>query len=139
MSAQQAADAAGVSKARWSQVENGYEKKPDGMYYPVRASDGLLARMADAVGLGASRLESEGDRPDAAAVLREMERRSAGDEGHGVIPGDAPVCTFEDSILGEPNISDDMKADVIRIHRLGQHANCRPLAEDAPERERALA
>ncbi len=76
----QAAEAAGISKARWSQVENGYERR-DGQWYPVMASDGLLARMAAAIGLDADRLASAG-RQDAAAIVREMQgRRDAPDAG----------------------------------------------------------
>jgi len=71
----QAAQKAGISKARWSQVENGHERR-GGLWYPVSATDGLLARMAEAVGLDAGRLEQAG-RADAAAVLREMNRPAA--------------------------------------------------------------
>lgn len=44
-----------------------------------------------------------------------------------LIPDDAPLCTFEESILGEPSISEDSKAQLIRTHRAGGHSNCRPL------------
>jgi len=73
MSVQDAATAAGISKARWSQVVGGHESRR-GRTQPVVASDGLLARMAAAVGVDADRIEQAG-RPDAAEVLREMQRR----------------------------------------------------------------
>ena len=69
----EAARRAGVSVARWSQVENGRETRK-GVVRPVRAKPGTIAHMADAVGIDAGRLEAEGQRPDAAAVLREMDR-----------------------------------------------------------------
>jgi transcriptional regulator with XRE-family HTH domain len=55
------------------------------------------------------------------------------------IPPDAPVCTFEQEILAAGTaVSDETKAQVIRVHRLGGHSNCRPLAEAAGEqRQRA--
>lgn len=64
----------GVSKARWSQVETGYETR-DGTLRVVQARAGTLARMANAVGVTAERLETEGARPDAAEILREISRR----------------------------------------------------------------
>lgn len=71
-----AAEVAGISAARWSQVETGYESRL-GRYKPVRARDSTLAHMAYAVGVTAERLEETG-RPDAAEVLREILRsRSA--------------------------------------------------------------
>ena len=42
------------------------------------------------------------------------------------IPADAPVCSFEQSILGEDGISEETKVQLIRVHRAGGHANCRP-------------
>jgi len=68
-----AARAAQISKARWAQIEAGYETRKDG-YHPVRAPAGTLAHMARAVGISPERLETEGERPDAAGVLREIMR-----------------------------------------------------------------
>src|SRR5580700_9701840 len=66
-----AAARAGISKARWTQVETGREKRKDG-YHPAVAPAGTLARMARAVpGVTPERLEEAG-RPDAAEVLREI-------------------------------------------------------------------
>lgn len=70
----EAARIAGISKARWSQVELGYEWR-EGGFRPVRAGAGTLAHMAYAAGVSPERLETEGERPDAAAVLREIERQ----------------------------------------------------------------
>jgi len=73
-----AAEAAGISKARWSQVETGYEMRR-GRYKPVTARPGTLARMALALGISPQRLEDDGKRRDAALVLAEILRgKSAG-------------------------------------------------------------
>lgn len=64
------------SASRWSQIENGYETR-DGSYKLVRAPADTLARMAGvlhAYGLTPERLETEGQRPDAAEIFREMLR-----------------------------------------------------------------
>jgi hypothetical protein len=71
-----AAHAAGISKGRWSQVELGYESRT-GEVRPVQGSDGTIARMAHAVGISPERLETEGGRPDAAVILREIIRRES--------------------------------------------------------------
>jgi transcriptional regulator with XRE-family HTH domain len=68
-----AAEAAGISKARWSQVESGYEVRA-GRYKPVTARHGTLARMALALGISPQRLGDEGKRRDAALVLAEILR-----------------------------------------------------------------
>lgn len=65
-----ASRAAGISTARWSQVENGYETRL-GRPKPVRAPAGTLAHMAHAVGVTPERLEAVG-RSDAAEILREI-------------------------------------------------------------------
>lgn len=68
------ARAAGISKARLSQIENGFERRL-GSYRPVRGGDGTIAHLAAAVGISPSRLREAG-RADAAAVLEEIERRA---------------------------------------------------------------
>jgi hypothetical protein len=73
-----AAKRAGISTARWSQIEQGHETR-DGERRPATAPADTLAYMAAAIGLPAGRLETEGQRPDAAAVLREMQRPQGGD------------------------------------------------------------
>jgi hypothetical protein len=91
-----AARSAGISVARWSQIENGYERR-EGEYKPVRASDGLLAHMAHAVGLTPERL-TEAGRQDAAEILREIERREEPDLP-GLLPGDPD--SFRDILQDE--------------------------------------
>jgi transcriptional regulator with XRE-family HTH domain len=68
-----AAKSAGITDTRWSQIERGHERRK-GMDVPARAKAGTLARMARAIGIPPERLESEGRRPDAAEILREILR-----------------------------------------------------------------
>lgn len=66
-----AARSAQISVARWSQIENGYERR-HGEYKPISGSAPAIAHMAYAVGLSPERLASEGERPDAAEILAEI-------------------------------------------------------------------
>src|ERR1700724_3412021 len=79
------AKAAGISKARLSQIENGYERRAAG-YRPVRGRDDTIAHLADAVGVSPERLERAG-RPDAARVLREMRRQDDDEDFPDLPPG----------------------------------------------------
>lgn len=83
--APEAAKEAGMSAARWSQIELGYESRL-GRYKPVRPKDATLAHMAFAVGVAPHRLE-QADRPGAAEILREILRlraeQAAADGGPG--------------------------------------------------------
>jgi transcriptional regulator with XRE-family HTH domain len=72
-----AAKAAGISVARWSQIENGYEMRL-GEARPVQGTRSTIAHMAAAIGLEPARLATEGARPDAAAVLAEILRSDGG-------------------------------------------------------------
>jgi len=70
-----AARLAGVSRDNWGHIERGYQNL--GAKRAPRSAPGnasTVARMADAVGITPERLEEAG-RSDAAAVLREMDRR----------------------------------------------------------------
>lgn len=70
-----AAAKAGISVARWSQIENGHETR-QGEIRPARAKSATLARMAAAVGVSSARMEAEGCDPEAAAIMREIERQA---------------------------------------------------------------
>lgn len=65
---------AGISPARWSQIENGYEVRQERVK-AVNSRAVTLAHMAAAVALSPERLETEGERPDAAVILREIIRQ----------------------------------------------------------------
>lgn len=78
-----AATAAGISKARWSQIETGYETRSGG-WREVRGRPVTIAHMAYAVGVTPERLEAAAHEydsaaeqrrvTDAAAILREILR-----------------------------------------------------------------
>jgi len=110
MSVAEAAAVAGISKARWSQVENGHETRL-GTRHAVIASDGLLARMADAVGADADRLAGSGRR-DAAAVLREIHRRRL-----SAVPSAAPRYSSPSlqRIADDPDLDDETKQAMIAL------------------------
>lgn len=67
LSIRKAAAAAGISEARWRQLEGGFRNTTIG-YAPEDAPDGTLARMALAVGVIPGELRAAG-RPEAAALL----------------------------------------------------------------------
>jgi hypothetical protein len=67
-----------LSSTWWRSVENGYEPRDEGLR-PVSGLDYQVAHMARAVSLSPERLETEGARPDAAIVLREMLRSDPAD------------------------------------------------------------
>lgn len=122
VSLQQAAHAAGISKAWLSSVETGHDsrsKQGDGTR-PVRASDEIIARLAFYLRISPERLEGEGQRPDAAAVLREMLGR------HGAplppppsVDGEPPQ--FESPALQriweDPDLSEPVKLALIALAR----------------------
>lgn len=105
ISVPEAARLAGISKARWTQIESGRESR-NGIEKEVNAKADTLAHMAHAVGVAPDRLEAEGGRPDAAEVLREILRD---EEARASIPaplrpvtaweGDGPEAEFIAKIL----------------------------------------
>jgi len=78
--------------------------------------------------LGAALRKEYPKLPDLTGALIAATGRSAHDEAPPGIPADAPVCTAEQSLLDDPEINDAARAQLIRVHRLGKHMNCRPLA-----------
>lgn len=102
MTVPEAVKRSGVSKARWSQVESGYETR-NGVTRPVQVKPDTLARMARAVGLSPERLESEGQRPDAAEILREILRSQPEGPRLSPVPDPAPpldLSTADDALIG---------------------------------------
>lgn len=73
MSTQDVARKAGISAVRLTQVENGYETR-NGQIRAVHAKPGTMAHIAHALEISPERLEQEGQRPDAAPILREILR-----------------------------------------------------------------
>ena len=72
MSIRKASRLAGISYGRWRQITSGYQNVSPGSYARVHAPARTLARMAAAVDVEPEQLDNAG-RPDAAAILREMQ------------------------------------------------------------------
>lgn len=87
----EAAKRAGVSVARWSQIEAGSEIR-HGNVNPVAGRAGTIARMAAEVGLTAERMASEGQRPDAAEILAEIIRQRG--DSRAAAPGPDPLAAY---------------------------------------------
>jgi transcriptional regulator with XRE-family HTH domain len=116
---------AGISKARWSQIETGYETRA-GSYRQVKGRAVTVAHMAHAIGLAPERLATEGNRPDAAAVLREILHHPQPPPPLEVIHsgngGQAPASAVEE-FMTDPAVPDGMKEAVaawITVLRKGQ-------------------
>lgn len=109
----QAARAAGISTARWSQVEAGRETR-GGAVRPVRGKARTIAHMAQAVGVPPARLREQGQRPDAAEILAEIQRSPA----PGEIPGRPQLTPVPDALAaGIPEAEDEeLLASVAATH-----------------------
>jgi hypothetical protein len=68
ISARKAADAAGMSDARWRQIVNGYQSAGAGQVVTVHGPDDTIARMAEVVGVSPAEMREAG-RERAAEVL----------------------------------------------------------------------
>lgn len=93
LSAEAAAKSTGgkVSAAYWRDVERGYGWRR-GERVKATASAQVLAHMARAVaGVTPERLESEGGRPDAAEILREILRSEQAASSPPLVPPGAPA------------------------------------------------
>ncbi len=75
LSIREAARRAGISYGRWRQITSGFQNVSPGSYAAVHAPARTLARMAAVVGVTADEMETEGQRPDVAEVMRETEAR----------------------------------------------------------------
>ena len=73
ISIQEAAERARVSKATWIDNVRGYRRR-GAAWEHVEPKPETIAGMAEAVGLSPERLETEGQRPDAAEILGEIGR-----------------------------------------------------------------
>lgn len=101
----EAAKTAGVSVARWSQIEAGSEMR-HGQVSPVTGKAGTIARMAHAVPrISPERLAAEGRRPDAAEILREI----VGDAG----PAPKPDASRVDFSGDDPEAHDPFVRDIL--------------------------
>lgn len=86
----EAAKAAGISKGWLSAIEHGHDNR-DGEIKPANPKAEVVAALAAFYGLSPERVEAEGERPDAALVLREIIRqRTAKPEDAAPVQGAEP-------------------------------------------------
>lgn len=71
ISTEEAARASDISPERWQQIEKGYRSGGRGRRKPVTAPAHTLARMARALEITPDQLEQDGNRADAAKMLRD--------------------------------------------------------------------
>ena len=88
LSIRKAAERAGISYGRWRQVTTGVQHVSPGEYAAVRAPAATLARMAAAAGVTPEQMEAEGERPDAAEIMRSAPRPAAAVPGAVGAPED---------------------------------------------------
>jgi transcriptional regulator with XRE-family HTH domain len=126
----EAAKAANVSKAWMSSVESGFDKRGQkGGVRPVRLSDSDLAHLAAYLHIPPERLEAEGQRPDAARVLREMQGMPAPPAGQAGASRDRDLLA---GILELPELSPAEKEffiDLALSMRARREAELREAAE----------
>lgn len=103
LSIRAAAARVGLSPEHWGNIERGYRyTKPGDPPRPFSAPAATLAKMAHALRITPERLESEGQRPDAAEMLREIIRQQRADE-----PSEFPQV--DDGPDDLPDVSPELK------------------------------
>lgn len=122
LSIREASSRAGISYGRWRQITSGVQNVSPGSHAAVRAPAATIARMAHAVGITPERLGTEGQRPDAAEILREILRTEpsaqppalrvasspAGDD-----PDDEMTLTIIEALAAQRHKSAKMRLDEI--------------------------
>lgn len=81
LSIREAARRAGISYGRWRQITTGYQNTSPGEFAIVRAPAKTLAKMAKTVGVTPEDMETVGQRPDAAEIMRREEIAAAPPRG----------------------------------------------------------
>jgi hypothetical protein len=93
LSIREAARRAGLSYGRWRQIVQGYQNTSPGEYAKVRAPARTVARMAAVAGLTPDQMETAGQRPDAAAIMRETPPATLNGGRHALpLIADAPAA-----------------------------------------------
>ncbi len=98
LSIREASRRAGISYGRWRQIVSGVQNVSPGSYAAVRAPAATLARMAQAAGVTPESLATEGNRPDAAEIMRSASLRIV-PPARGTGPGDPAAQVLAD-LLG---------------------------------------
>lgn len=91
LSIREAARRAGLSYGRWRQVVQGYQNTSPGQFAKVNAPAKTLAKMARVVGVTPEQMETEGQRPDVADLLRQPAPAEP-----------SPVRELKPAVKGEP-------------------------------------
>lgn len=102
-----AAARAGISAEHWGNIERGYRTVSAAEREDVAGLADVIALMARAVGVPAALLESEGERPDAAAELR---RAPAADGDAGADRAAAARVVFPGDPVAQAIVSQKGKA-----------------------------
>lgn len=97
LSIREAARRAGISYGRWRQIVTGYQNVSPGSYAEVRAPAKTLAKMALTVGIAPEQMEAEGQRPDAAGIMRQQESDRPGRPAFAPPPRNRRLKALEDS------------------------------------------
>ena len=105
LSIREAARRAGISYGRWRQIVMGYQNISPGVYAPVHAPAKTVAKMATVVGVTAEQMETEGQRPDVAEMLRHETGR----------PASAPPDDPDDLPLISPAMAASMRPHIAEI------------------------
>jgi hypothetical protein len=103
LSIREAAKRAGISYGRWRQIVTGYQNVSPGSVAAVRAPARTLAKMAAVVGITAEQMETDGQRPDAAEILREMLRGEASEDSRPDTPRERTLPIIA-ALLAAPGI-----------------------------------
>jgi hypothetical protein len=115
----------GLSAEQWGYVERGYYPARDGNPpRPFSPPAATLAKMAHALRITPERLETEGQRPDAAEILAEILRQqheaepSAADRDWRPEPGPDAYFSAEESATAEPHVA-ELRARYESLRRVG--------------------
>lgn len=102
----------GMSPEQWGYAERGYVPRrgdtPERDFHPPAAT---LASMASGLGISPERLESEGERPDAAEILREILR---GEPTPTAVPAAVPGLQADEAVIARVANADPEDRDVLR-------------------------
>lgn len=144
LSIREAARRAGLSYGRWRQITTGYQNVSPGSYAVVRAPARTLARMAGVVGITPEQMETEGQRPDAAEIMRH-ETESLGGVSISLPavmvpprrpPDDDPRALHRGGALF-PGMSGQMQAEVEPLFREIEARVLRAASDEARRRTEA--
>lgn len=100
LSVREAARRAGISDAWWRYVVRGYQNLSGGGYGQMTGPADTVAEMARVVGIAADRLETEGQYPAAAAILRASPAPKRTTGPLSVVLGDGTASPAEEYLRG---------------------------------------